>query len=133
MQNFIKCFYPTKGMEKEAELLTSKGYNISTIEVSVLHSIYASRNNVQKSPSIKDLIQIINENRDELNSSKYIIPYYTMGKVLANPKDSIVDDTGSEFILNILPDSISVKEVLDTYELVPKELRSVVETKKDSL
>lgn len=131
MQNFIKCFYPTKGMEKEAELLTSKGYNISTIEVSVLHSIYASRNNVQKSPSIKDLIQIINENRDELNSGKYIIPYYTIGKVLANPEDSIVDDTGSEFILNTLPDSTSVKEVLDTYELVPKGLRSIVETKKD--
>ena len=131
MQSSIKCFYPTKGMMKEAELLSSKGYNIDTIGVSVLHSIYTNRSNSQKSPSINDLIQLIEENKNELNSFKYAVPYYIKGNNVSNPKDLIVEAVDSKFVLHPVPDNITVKDILDTWTAVPNNYKSVIETKKD--
>lgn len=133
MQSSIKCFYPTKGMMKEAELLSNKGYNIDTIGVSVLHSIYASRNNTQKTPSINELVQLIEENKNKLNSFKYAIPYYNIGANITSAKDSIVDSSVLEknFVLHSIPDNITVKDILDTWTAIHDEFKAVIETKKD--
>lgn len=131
MQSSIKCFYPTKGMMKEAELLSNKGYNIDTIGVSVLHSMYANKSNSQENPSINDLIQLIEENKNELNSFRYAIPYYVKGNNVSNPKDLIVEAVNSKFVLHPVPDNITVKDILDTWTAVSNNYKSVIETKKD--
>lgn len=131
MQSSIKCFYPTKGMMKEAELLSNKGYNIDTIGVSVLHSMYANKSNSHKNPSINELVQLIEENNEELDSFKYAIPYYIKGSNITTPKDLIVETVDSKFVLHIIPDNISVKDILDTWTAISDEYKSVVETKKD--
>lgn len=130
MQSSIKCFYPTKDMSEEAKILSSKGYNIDTIGVSVLYSIYADRSDYQSTPSIDDLIQIAKENREKLNSFKYAIPYYKVGNSISNDNDTIVEVSDNVLILHTIPSNININDIINTWD-IPESYKGIVQNKKD--
>lgn len=124
----IFCSVPTPGMAKVAEKL-----NMSTTEVCNLYSLWQSKNNKPGvTPTINQLRELIDNNKEELEAYKYAVPVYRIGNNIENAHQSTVEvNDNNEFILHQIPDNISLNEVLDTWNAVPNSLKSVISDKKD--
>lgn len=124
----IFCSVPTPGMQKVAEKL-----NISTTEVCNLYSLWQSKNNKPGiTPTINQLKELIENNKQELEAYKYTIPVYKVGNDISSIHQSTVEVAdNNELILHKIPDSISVNDILNTWNTISDNLKAVISTKKD--